>query len=105
VVSGAVVGSGIGKRLASVQWGTAGQMASAWVLTIPGAAIIGAAAFEGADLFGQGNAGPVIVGLIAAALAAVLYVVVQRTPVRADDLDRTRAADEAPSRTAVPVPA
>jgi PiT family inorganic phosphate transporter len=28
VVSGAVVGSGVGKRLASVQWGTAGQMAS-----------------------------------------------------------------------------
>jgi PiT family inorganic phosphate transporter len=47
VVSGALVGSGVGKRLASVQWGTAGQMASAWLLTIPGAAIIGAAAFEG----------------------------------------------------------
>jgi phosphate/sulfate permease len=105
VVSGAVVGSGVGKRLASVQWGTAGQMASAWLLTIPGAAIIGAAAFEGVDLFGEGNAGPVIVGLIAAALAAVLYAVVARTPVRADDLDRSRAADEGSARTAVPVAA
>jgi PiT family inorganic phosphate transporter len=57
VVSGAVVGSGVGKRLASVRWGTAGQMASAWLLTIPGAAIIAAAAFDGADLFGKGNAG------------------------------------------------
>ena len=91
VVSGAVVGSGIGKRPASVQWGTAGQMAGAWLLTIPGAAIIAAAAFEGADLFGKGNAGPVIVGLIAAGLAAVLYVVTQRTPVRANDLDRSHA--------------
>ena len=105
VVSGAVVGSGVGKRLASVRWGTAGQMASAWLLTIPGAALIGAAAFEGADLFGQGNAGPVIVGLIAAGLAAVLYVVTQRTAVRANDLDRSRAADEAQSRTGLAVPA
>jgi PiT family inorganic phosphate transporter len=105
VVSGAVVGSGIGKRLASVRWGTAGQMASAWLLTIPGAALIGAAAFKGADLFGAGNAGPVIVGLITAGLAAALYVVTQRTPVRADDLDRSRAAAAADPRTAVPVPA
>ena len=106
VVSGAVVGSGIGKRLAAVQWGTAGQMAGAWLLTIPGAAIIAAAAFEGADLFGQGNAGPVIVGLIAAGLAAALYVVTQRTPVRVDDLDRSSpAAAQAQSRSRVPVTA
>ena len=105
VVSGAVVGSGIGKRLASVQWGTAGQMAGAWLLTIPGAAIIAAAAFEGADLFGQGNAGPMIVGLIAAGLAAVLYVVTQRTPVRANDLDRSPAATPTESRSGVAVPA
>ena len=105
VVSGAVVGSGIGKRLASVQWGTAGQMAGAWLLTIPGAAIIAAAAFEGADLFGQGNAGPMIVGLIAAGLAAVLYVVTQRTPVRANDLDRSPAATRTESRSGVAVPA
>jgi PiT family inorganic phosphate transporter len=89
-----VIGSGIGKRLASVHRGTAGQMASAWVLTIPGAAAVGAAAWEGSDLFGQGNAGPVIVGLIAAGLAAALYVVVQRTPVRAGDLDRSHIAPE-----------
>ena len=79
-------------------------MASAWLLTIPGAAIIGAAAFEGADLFGAGNAGPVIVGLIAAGLAAVL-VVTQRTPVRAGDLDRSRADAQSEPRTAVPVAA
>jgi PiT family inorganic phosphate transporter len=106
VVSGAVVGSGVGKRLASVRWGTAGQMAGAWVLTIPGAALIGAAAFEAADLFGRGNTGPLIVGLVAAGLAAALYVVVQRTPVRANDLDRSRAAGaKADTRQRVAVPA
>jgi inorganic phosphate transporter, PiT family len=95
VVSGAVIGSGIGKRLASVRWGTAGQMASAWLLTIPGAAAVGAAAWEASDLLGHGNAGPVIVGLIAAGLAAALYAVVQRTPVRAGDLDRSHVSPEA----------
>jgi inorganic phosphate transporter, PiT family len=101
-----VVGSGVGKRLAWVRWGTAGQMAGAWLLTIPGAAIIGAGAFEAADLFGQGNTGPLIVGLITAGLAAALYVVVQRTPVRASDLDRSRAAvAEGDTRRRVPVPA
>src|SRR4051812_6356932 len=55
VVSGAVIGSGLGKRLASVRWGTAGQMAGAWILTIPGAAVIGAAAWEGATVFNDGN--------------------------------------------------
>ena len=71
----------------------------------PGRGIIAAAAFEGADLFGKSNAGPVIVGLIAAGLAAVLYVVTQRTPVRANDLDRSHADARPGSRTAVPVAA
>jgi PiT family inorganic phosphate transporter len=94
VVSGAVIGSGLGKRLASVHWSKAGQMAGGWVLTIPGAALIGAGAWEGAHLFGTGSGGPILIGVIAAALAAVLYLVVQRTPVRAGDLDRTHDSPE-----------
>jgi PiT family inorganic phosphate transporter len=89
VVSGAVIGSGLGKRLASVRWGKAGQMAFAWLLTIPCAAVIGAGAWAGADLIGSGGAGPIVIAVLAGALAAVLYVVTQRTPIRATDLDRT----------------
>ena len=69
-------------------------MASGWVLTIPGAALIGAGAWEGAHLFGTGSGGPILIGVIAAALAAVLYLVVQRAPVRAGDLDRTHDSPE-----------
>jgi PiT family inorganic phosphate transporter len=94
VVSGAVIGSGLGKRLASVHWGKAGQMASGWVLTIPGAALIGAGAWEGARLFGTGTGGPIVIGVIAAALAAALYLVAQRAPVRPGDLDRTHDSPE-----------
>ncbi len=92
VVSGAVIGSGLGKRLASVRWGKAGQMAGAWVLTIPGAALIGAGAWKGADLIGAADAGPVVVAVLAAALAGALYLVTQRAPIRAADLDRTDSA-------------
>jgi len=100
VVSGAVIGSGLGKRLASVHWGKAGQMASGWVLTIPGAALIGAGAWEGAHAIGSGTGGPILIGVIAAALAAALYLRVQRTPVRPADLDRTHESREDESRAA-----
>ena len=55
VVSGGVIGSGLGKRLASVHWGVAGQMATAWVFTIPAAGVMGAFAWGVSDLFGNGQ--------------------------------------------------
>ena len=44
VCSGAIFGAGAGRRLARVHWGVAGQMAIAWTLTLPAAAIVGAVA-------------------------------------------------------------
>jgi len=44
VATGSIFGAGAGRRLASVQWGVAGQMALAWLLTLPAAAIVGALA-------------------------------------------------------------
>jgi len=105
VVSGAVIGSGLGKRLASVRWGKAGQMAGAWILTIPGAALIGAGAWKGADLIGAADAGPVVIALLAAALAGALYVVTQRTPVHAADLDRTDSSTTRAERLPQDAPA
>jgi len=42
VVSGAVMGAGATKRLSAVRWGVAGNIVTAWVLTIPAAAIVSA---------------------------------------------------------------
>jgi PiT family inorganic phosphate transporter len=42
VVSGAVMGAGATKRLSAVRWGVAGNIVTAWVLTIPAAALVGA---------------------------------------------------------------
>lgn len=41
-ITGAIVGVGTTRRLSAVRWGVAGQIVWAWVLTIPGAALIGA---------------------------------------------------------------
>jgi PiT family inorganic phosphate transporter len=45
VVSGAVMGAGATKRLSAVRWGIAGNIVVAWVLTIPAAALVGAALY------------------------------------------------------------
>ncbi|HEV3000624.1 MAG TPA: inorganic phosphate transporter [Solirubrobacteraceae bacterium] len=72
-ISGAIMGAGAARRLSAVRWGVAGNIALAWVLTVPAAGIIGAAAWGFARVFGEGALGPVIVsicvlGLVAAAL-------------------------------------
>jgi len=43
-ITGAIVGVGSVRRLSAVRWGVAGRIVWAWVLTIPAAALIGAAA-------------------------------------------------------------
>src|ERR671938_779924 len=45
VISGAVMGAGATKRLSAVRWGVAGNIVTAWVLTIPAAALVAAALY------------------------------------------------------------
>jgi inorganic phosphate transporter, PiT family len=105
-VSGSVIGSGVGKRLASVHWRTAGRMISGWVVTIPGAATLGGIAWEVANLFKAGSAGQIVVGVGSAAVAGALYAFVQRTsPIRAADLDRSEVTQKDRPRTGAPQPA
>jgi PiT family inorganic phosphate transporter len=94
VVSGGVTGAGLGKRLASVHWDVVGQMVTAWVFTIPAAALLAAAAFEVSDLFSNGTVGSVVIAVIAAAGAAVLVKLAQRSKVSPSQLDRTTVTPE-----------
>ncbi len=55
VISAAILGVGSSKRLSAVRWGIAGQMAVAWVLTIPAAALVAAACFKILWLIGLVN--------------------------------------------------
>src|SRR5207237_1561399 len=45
VVSGAVMGAGATKRLSAVRWGVAGNIVTAWVLTLPAAALAAAGCY------------------------------------------------------------
>jgi inorganic phosphate transporter, PiT family len=91
VVSGGIMGAGLGKRLASVHWEVVGQMVAAWLFTIPSAALLGGAALEIANLFGSSAAGSVMTATIAGAGAIVLFKLAQRSKVTPDELDRTTA--------------
>ena len=43
-ITGAIIGVGSARRLSAVRWGVAGRVVMAWIVTIPGAAIIAAIA-------------------------------------------------------------
>ncbi|MCV7402241.1 inorganic phosphate transporter [Mycobacterium fragae] len=45
VVTGSVLGSGVGKPGAEVRWGVAGRMVTAWLITLPSAGIVGAVTY------------------------------------------------------------
>ena len=44
VATGSIIGTGLGKKGAEVRWNVAGRMATAWLFTLPSAAIVGAGA-------------------------------------------------------------
>ena len=44
-ITGAIVGVGATHRMSAVRWGIAGRIVWAWVLTIPAAALMSAAAY------------------------------------------------------------
>jgi inorganic phosphate transporter, PiT family len=81
VISGAVMGAGAGKRLSAVRWGVAGDIVTAWLLTLPAAAAIGAAVYGFVELFGGGVVGPLIVVLVGLALVALTFARRMRPPV------------------------
>lgn len=73
VISGGVMGAGAGKRLSAVRWGVAGNIVAAWFLTVPCAGLIGGLAYLLVSLLGGGAFAVVVVGIIAAIAAGILY--------------------------------
>jgi inorganic phosphate transporter, PiT family len=71
-ISGGVIGAGATRRLSAARWGVAGNIVTAWLLTLPVSAAMGAAVYGLARAFGTGIAGPLVVtvlGLLAIAIA------------------------------------
>ncbi len=72
VIAGGVMGAGAGKRLSAVRWGVAGNIVTAWLLTLPAAAFIGGLTYLFTDLF-PGAVGPLVVSVIGIGLAAAAF--------------------------------
>lgn len=53
VTTGAILGTGLGKKGGVVRWGVAMRMASAWVITLPCSALVGYSTWWIAHFFGQ----------------------------------------------------
>jgi len=81
VATGSIFGAGAGRRLATVQWSVAGQMALAWLLTLTAAAAVGAWASS------TGTVGTVVVAIVLVALAGGIYAASRRKPVTADNVN------------------
>ncbi len=84
VVSGSIIGSGVGKKLAKVRWGTARKILYGWLLTLPAAGLVGAGA---AAIALTGTLGTVLVfaALVAGALA--IYAISKRSPISSHNVN------------------
>ena len=102
VATGSILGSGVGKKGAEVRWSLAGRMATAWVLTLPSAGIVGALSFKAADSIG-GQAGVSTIFVVLAAASTAFYLRSRRTAVNANNVNHEWTGSVAP--TPVPVAA
>ncbi|GGV81411.1 MULTISPECIES: inorganic phosphate transporter [Streptomyces] len=94
VVSGAVMGAGLGRKGGVVRWSTAGRMTVAWVLTLPAAALVGAGAEAVTDL---GDWGTALVAVFLVAASAAIWLVSRRQVVDHTNVTGPAATAEEPA--------
>src|SRR5919206_532131 len=80
VVSGSVMGAGLGRKGGVVRWSTATRMFVAWALTLPAAALVGAGAESVTDL---GDWGTAVVAVFLVAASAPNWKISRREVVDA----------------------
>jgi PiT family inorganic phosphate transporter len=80
VISGAVMGAGAAKRVSAVRWGVAGNIALAWALTLPAAALVGGGVYAIAHLMGD-KTGPIVLAI--AMVLSLIAVFVRRAQLEA----------------------
>ncbi|WP_433855766.1 anion permease [Streptomyces kronopolitis] len=92
VCSGAVMGSGLGRKGGVVRWSTAGRMVAAWGLTLPAAGVVAAGA---AFLAGQGDWGVAAVAVLALAVCGAIWFASRRKPIDHTNVNEGTAAEPA----------
>jgi PiT family inorganic phosphate transporter len=95
VATGSILGTGIGKKGAEVRWNVAGRMATAWLFTLPAAAIVGAVSFFIAHIIG-GTAGVIVMFIVLVAIAVLIYLRSRKTAVHAGNVNEEWTGGVAP---------
>ncbi|MFK0022222.1 anion permease [Streptomyces sp. NPDC090798] len=98
VCSGAVMGSGLGRKGGVVRWSTATRMFVAWGLTLPAAGLAGASA---EFLTKQGTWGIVLTGALLVAGAGTIWKLSRRQPVTVDNVNDVDAEPAGVITTAI----
>jgi PiT family inorganic phosphate transporter len=88
VATGAVFGAGAARGAAGVRWGIGGQIAFAWLLTMPAGAAFGAVA---AWTAATGPIGTIIVAAVLVCVAGGIYAASRRRPVTAANVNHVPA--------------
>ena len=86
VATGSILGTGVGKKGAVVRWGVAGRMLVAWLITLPAAAVVGAATWFLADLLG-GITGAVVITLLLLVVAGYMFWHSRRSRIDASNVN------------------
>ncbi len=102
VCSGSIIGTGLGKKGNKVNWGVAGKMVVAWLVTFPAAGIVGALACA---LAKTGLWGTIAVAVIACAVAFAIWRMSRRNPINSANVNeradvKINAATKAATATA-----
>lgn len=84
VCSGSIIGSGLGKKGNKVNWGVAGKMVIAWLVTFPAAGIVGALACA---LAKTGLWGTIAVAFIACAVVFIIWRMSRRNPINSANVN------------------
>jgi PiT family inorganic phosphate transporter len=80
VATGSILGAGVGKPDGQVRWRVAGRLIAAWLITLPAAAVVGAAMWWIGHLIG-GLAGAIVIFAMLVASAVGVYVHSRKAPI------------------------
>lgn len=96
VCSGSIIGSGLGKKGSKVNWGVAGRMLIAWLVTFPAAGLVGAVACAVAKI---GLAGTIGVAVAALVIAGIIFRLSRRNPVNSLNVNEASEVKVTPVQT------
>jgi PiT family inorganic phosphate transporter len=84
VCAGSIVGSGVGRKVSDVRWGTARKMVYGWLLTLPAAGLVGGIA---AAIALTGTIGLIVVFAALIAGSATIWTISRRAPVSSENVN------------------